>query len=92
MAKTGAERNAEYRARKKESTDENGQPVAQMNVYVSAANRARLTALAKRNGLTQAQMLNKIIEESSYVRELEKDKDDFLSGQFSGNDESGSDI
>ena len=59
MAKTGAERNAEYRARKKESTDENGQPVAQMNVYVSAANCARLTALAKRNGLTQAQMLNK---------------------------------
>lgn len=87
MAKTGAERQAEYRQKKKSEKTETGHEVVQMNVYVSAPNRARLSALAKRYGVTQEEMLNRIIDESALVKELEQDKDDFLAGRFSNSDE-----
>jgi hypothetical protein len=87
MAKTGAERQAELRQKKKTERDENGHQVVQMNVYVTAPNRARLSALAKRHGVTQAQILNRIIDESALVKELEQDKDDFLAGRFSNGGE-----
>lgn len=83
MAKSGAERQAEYRIKKMTEKNGAGQTQVQMNVYVSSPNRARLTLLGRQLGLTQANMLNRIIEESEYVRRLEAEKDDFLSGAMS---------
>jgi hypothetical protein len=82
-AKTGAERQAEYRARKKNSVDENGHTFAAMNVYVTAPNRERLNVLARRYGVTVADMLNRLIEQAPEIQALEAEKDDFLSGKFS---------
>jgi len=82
-AKTGAERQAEYREKKKHSEGANGHALAAMNVYVTAPNRARLNTLARRHGMTQAEMLNRLIEQAPEVQALEAEKDDFLSGKFS---------
>ena len=82
-AKTGAERQAEYREKKKHSPGVDGHALASMNVYVSAPNRERLNALARRHGVTQAEMLNRLIEASPEVQALEAEKDDFLSGKYS---------
>lgn len=82
-AKTGAERQAEYRDKKKHSQSMDGHALAAMNVYVSAPNRERLNALARRHGVAQAEMLNRLIEASPEVQSLEAEKDDFLSGKYS---------
>lgn len=82
-AKTGAERQAEYREKKKHSQGADGHVLAAMNVYVNASNRARLNTLAQRHGVTQAEMLNRLIEQAPEVQALEAEKDDFLSGKYS---------
>lgn len=84
MAKTAAERQAEYRARKLEKKPEHGGDMAQLNVFISAAHRNLLTQAARRHGMTQAEMLAQIIEASPFVQVVEQDKEDFLSGRLSG--------
>lgn len=91
MAKTGKERSADYRTRKKESKTEAGHDIVQMNLYVSAAHRSVLRQVSQRHSVTMEQMLAKIIDESRYVKEFEQDKTDFLSGRFSNANERGSD-
>lgn len=83
MAKTQAERQADYRARKLAEKTEHGD-MAQLNLFISAAHRNLLTQAARRHGMTQAEMLAKIIEASPFVQVVEKDKEDFLSGRLSG--------
>lgn len=84
MAKTAAERQAAYRARRLAERSEHGHEMAQLTLIISAAHRALLTRLAERHGLTQAQALARVIDTSSLVCELEQEREDFLSGRMSG--------
>ena len=84
MAKSAAERQSRYRARELAKKTEQGHTKVQLNLIVSAAHRALLTATAKRHGVTQAEMLTKIIETSPIVQVIEQAKDDFLLGRCSG--------
>jgi hypothetical protein len=86
MAQTAAERQAAYRARKLSSRTEEGHAMTQLTLIVSAAHRALLSKAAQRHGVTQAEILAKIIETSPLVRDLEQERDDFLSGRMSGTD------
>lgn len=85
MAKTAAERQADYRARKREQKTESGHEMKTMSVFISAPHRAILRKLAERDGVTMSDALARIIEESPEVKALEAEKDDFLSGRMSGN-------
>lgn len=84
MAISGKERTAKYRAKKRESRTEAGHGIVQMTVFISEAHRALLRQAAERRGVTMQQMLEQIIQEAPQVRELEQDKDDFLSGRMNG--------
>lgn len=84
MAQTAAERQAAYRARKLASRTEDGHAMAQLTLIVSAAHRALLAKAAERHGMTQAEILARIIATSPLVRELEAERDDFLAGRMSG--------
>lgn len=86
MAQTPAERQATYREKKKFEVDEHGHEFAQVNIFISKPHRAILAALAKKLGVTQGQLLSRMIEESPLTRDLESEKDVFLSGAASGND------
>lgn len=84
MAKSPAERQAAYRARKLAERSEHGHEMAQLSVIISAAHRALLVKAATRFNVTQAEMLERIIETSHIVRDIEKERDGFLSGSMSG--------
>lgn len=85
MAKTPAERQADYREKKKFELDEHGRELAAVSIYISKPHRALLTAIANRLGVTQGQVLSRMIEDSPLTLTLEREKDDFLSGAASGN-------
>lgn len=85
MAQTAAERQATYREKKKTELDEHGRELAVVSIYISKAHRAILSALAIRHGITQGQVLSRMIEESPMTLAHEGEKDDFLSGAASGN-------
>lgn len=83
MAKTAAERQADYRAKKLAEKSEHGHQMAHLTLIISAAHRSLLTRVALLHGVTQAEMISMMIESSPLVRDMEKDRDDFLSGNCS---------
>lgn len=83
MAKTAAERQAEYRARRLAERTGDGHERAQLSLIISAAHRALLTKAAQRFGVTQAEMLERIIETSHIVQSIEIERDGFLAGDMS---------
>lgn len=86
MAKTPAERQAEYRARKLSQRTGQGHEMTQLSLIISAAHRSLLAKAAARFGVTQAEMLERIIETSHIVQDIEKERDGFLAGYMSGAD------
>lgn len=85
MAQTAAERQATYRDKKKNQVDDSGRELGQLNIYISKPHRKILLELSRRHGVTQGQLLAKMIEESPLMIALEAEKEAFLSGAASGN-------
>ena len=85
MAKTAAERQSDLREKKKSELDEHGRELVAVSIYISKPHRAIISAIASRLGVTQGQVLSRMIEDSPLTHLLEQEKDAFLSGSASGN-------
>lgn len=84
MAKTAAERQSDWREKKKSELDEHGRELVAVSIYISRPHRAIISAIAARLGVTQGQVLSRMIEDSPLTHAIEQEKDDFLSGAASG--------
>ena len=73
MAKTAAERQADYRARRAMAADGSGE--RRLNTWVSTAAHLALTRIAHRYGVTQREMLERFIlaEDERILANIEMD-------------------
>lgn len=85
MAITAAERQSEWREKKKTELDEHGRELVAVSIYISKPHRAIISAIASRLGVTQGQVLSRMIEDSPLTHAIEQEKESFLSGAASGN-------
>lgn len=70
MAKTSAERQAEYRARRLDGSNQDGDRDRRLNTWLGATPHYALRRLAKRYGVTQREMIERlVIAEDDRIRE-----------------------
>ena len=70
MAKTTAERQAEYRARRLDGTNRDGDRDRRLNAWINATTHYALRRLAHRYGVTQREMIERlVIAEENRIRE-----------------------